>query len=51
MRIWEPVMLSAAKHLGILAGAQKKMQGFFTRFALFRMTGGWFYAPTYRVGV
>jgi hypothetical protein len=31
MRISEPVMLSAAKHPGILAGAKKKkMQGFFT---------------------
>ena len=31
MRISEPVMLSAAKHPSILAGAkQKKMQRFFT---------------------
>jgi hypothetical protein len=30
MRISEAVMLSAAKHPGILAGAKKKMQGFFT---------------------
>jgi hypothetical protein len=31
MRISEPVMLSAAKHPGILAGAKKKkVQGFFT---------------------
>jgi hypothetical protein len=30
MRISEPVMLSSAKHPGILAGANKKMQGFFT---------------------